>query len=372
MIYLDNAATTPILPEVVDVMTEVLANNFGNPSSTHTFGRQASQLVRQARETVAKALQVSPGTITFTSGGSESNSTALVGYALANRQNGNHIITTALEHPSVLNALDYLKTRHGFDVTFVQPQTDGSFPAQLIENELRDETILVSMMMANNETGQLLPIKEVGQLLENHQAVFHVDSVQTMGKIPVHPEELKIDFLSASAHKFHGPKGVGFLYHRSGLKFDSIIHGGEQEEKRRAGTENLHSLLGMAKALQIATNNMNANYAHVEKLKVSLLDDLADIEYYTHEFGPSMPHVVNIGFPGKNHDLLLAKLDLAGVAISTGSACTAGTVDPSHVLEAVYGSESPKLKENIRVSFSELNTEEEIYNFVQTLKERAL
>lgn len=206
-------------------MTEVLANNFGNPSSTHTFGRQASQLVRQARETVAQALQVSPGTITFTSGGSESNSTALVGYALAHRQNGNHIITTALEHPSVLNALNYLKTRHGFDVTFVQPQDDGSFPAQLIENELREETILVSMMMANNETGQLLPIKEVGQLLENHPAVFHVDAVQTMGKIPVHPEELKIDFLSASGHKFHGPKGVGFLYHRSGLKFDSIIHG---------------------------------------------------------------------------------------------------------------------------------------------------
>jgi cysteine desulfurase len=353
-------------------MTDVLINNFGNPSSTHNFGRQASQIVRQARETVAKALKVSLATITFTSGGSESNSTALVGYALANRHKGNHIITTALEHPSVLNALKYLQERHGFEITFVQPKANGAFPAQLIEDALREDTILVSMMMANNETGQLLPIKEVGQLLENHQAVFHVDSVQTMGKIPVFPEELKIDFLSASGHKFHGPKGVGFLYHRSGLRFDSIIHGGEQEEKRRAGTENLHSLMGMAKALQIATENMSKNYAHVEMLKELLLEELSDINFYKHEFGPSMPHVINLGFPEKNHDLLLTKLDLAGVAISTGSACTAGTVDPSHVLEAVYGRQSPKLKENIRVSFSELNTEDDVRTFVQTLKERAL
>ncbi|WP_277613150.1 cysteine desulfurase family protein [Lactococcus ileimucosae] len=372
MIYLDNAATTPLLPEVVEAMTDVLVNNFGNPSSTHRFGRQASQIVRQARETVAQALHVPPGTITFTSGGSESNSTALIGYALANRQKGKHIITTAIEHPSVLNALNYLKSRYGFDVTFVRPQHDGSFPAHLIKNLLREDTLLVSMMMANNETGQLLPIREVGQLLENHQAAFHVDAVQAIGKIPVYPEELKIDFLSASGHKFHGPKGVGFLYHRPKLQFDSIIHGGEQEEKRRAGTENLHSLIGMAKALQLATENMNNNYLHVEKLKSLLLQDLSDVDCYTHEFGPSMPHVVNLGFPGRNHDLLLTKLDLSGVAISTGSACTAGTVEPSHVLEAVYGSQSPQLKENIRVSFSELTTEDEVHAFVKLLKERAL
>lgn len=372
MIYLDNAATTPLLPEVVEVMTDVLAHNFGNPSSTHSFGRQASKIVRQARETVAQALDVLPGTITFTSGGSESNSTALVGYALANRQKGNHIITTALEHPSVLNALKYLQTHHGYEVTFVHPKSDGSFPVHLIMDALRDDTILVSMMMANNETGQLLPIKEVGRLLQNHPSVFHVDAVQTMGKIPVKPEELYVDFLSASGHKFHGPKGVGFLYHRTGLQFDSIIHGGEQEEKRRAGTENLHSLIGMAKALKIAINNMSDNYAHVEKLKGLLLEELSDVNYYSHDFAPSMPYVINLGFPGQNHDLLLTKLDLSGIAISTGSACTAGTVEPSHVLEAVYGSDSPKLKENIRVSFSELNTEAEIHNFVKILKERAL
>ncbi|QDK71826.1 cysteine desulfurase family protein [Lactococcus protaetiae] len=368
MIYLDNAATTPVIPDVVSAMTESLSATFGNPSSIHSFGRQANQLVRQARDTVAKALDVSNRNIIFTSGASEANNQALIGYALANRDKGNHILTTAIEHPSVLNTVQYLHDRHGFDVTFVKPNFDGQFPAKLIEQNLQSDTILVSMMWANNETGQLLPVAEVGRLLASHPAVFHVDATQVMGKIPVHPREIGADFLTASAHKFHGPKGVGFLYYHENLKFDALIHGGEQEEKRRAGTENLHSLVGMTKALEIAMQNMEENYQHVQKLNDSLLSLLSEVDFYKNDFGATMPYVINIAFPHQNHDLLLTKLDLAGFAISTGSACTAGTVEPSHVLEAVYGESSPKLKENLRISFSELNTIDEIHAFAEKLK----
>lgn len=363
MIYLDNAATTPVLPEVIAAMTESLSTTFGNPSSIHTYGRQASQVVRQSREVVAKALNVPSRNIIFTSGASEANNQALIGYALANRSKGNHIITTAIEHPSVLHTVEYLRDRHGFDVSFVKPKPDGSFTADLIKEELRDDTILVSMMWANNETGQLLPVAEVGELLSHHQAVYHLDATQVMGKIPIHPEEVHADFLSASAHKFHGPKGVGFLYHRD-LAFDNLIYGGEQEEKRRAGTENLHGLVGMAKALEISLQKLEENFNHVKTLNNQVLSFLktnfSESDYYLNNFGASIPHVLNIGFSGANHDLLLTKLDLAGFAISTGSACTAGTIEPSHVLEAVYGKEAPQLRENIRISFSELNTSDEI------------
>ncbi|MQW23739.1 MULTISPECIES: cysteine desulfurase family protein [unclassified Lactococcus] len=367
MIYLDNAATTPVLPEVVEVMSDTLLTTFGNPSSIHSYGRVAFQTVRQSREVIAQALQVSARQITFTSGASESNNTAIIGYALAHRKLGNHIVTTAIEHPSVINTVQYLHDRHGFDITFVQPEPDGSVSADSIKNALRPDTILVSMMWSNNETGQLLPVSEVGEILSHHQAVFHVDATQVMGKIPVHPLEIKADFVSASGHKFHGPKGVGFLYHVD-LLFDPLIHGGEQEEKRRAGTENLHSLVGMAKALQISVTHMSENYEKVEQLKTHLFEQISDLTFYKNEFGKSMPHVVNLAFPERNHDLLLTKLDLAGIAISTGSACTAGTIEPSHVLASIYGESSPKLKENIRISFSELNTIDEIDEFAIKLK----
>ncbi|WP_058217650.1 cysteine desulfurase family protein [Lactococcus lactis] len=369
MIYLDNAATTPLLPDVITAISESLSANFGNPSSIHSLGRASSQIVRKARETVANALEVPSRNIIFTSGASEANNQALIGYALANKDKGNHIITTAIEHPSVLNTVQYLHERYGFDVSFVKPKADGTFPASLIEDNLRPDTILVSMMWANNETGQLLPVKEVGELLKQHQAVFHVDATQVMGKISVHPLDVSADFLSASAHKFHGPKGVGFLYYNEKLHFDALIHGGEQEEKRRAGTENLHSLVGLAKALKLAHENIESNYQAVEKLNETLLTKLEEqkISFYKNNFGPSMPHVLNLAFPNKNHDLLLTKLDLAGFAISTGSACTAGTIEPSHVLEAVYGKNSEKLKENIRISFSEMNTIDEVNLFVEKL-----
>jgi cysteine desulfurase len=370
MIYLDNAATTPVLPEVAEIMLSASASTYGNPSSTHAAGRSAAKLLRESREKIAKILEVPANSLTFTSGASESNNTAIISYALANIEHGRHIVTTSIEHPSVLETMRYLETRFGFEITTVTPTSDGSLDAARILSAVRPDTILVSVMMANNETGQLLPVREVGEILAAIEDItFHVDATQALGKIPVLPEAMFADFLSASAHKFHGPKGIGVLYHSADVKFDSLIHGGNQESKRRAGTENLPGIVGMAKALEVANSHLPANYDKVEKLRRRILSELDGINYYENRFGSeNLPHILNIGFPGVKNDLLLMKLDMAGVAVSTGSACTAGAVQTSHVLEAVYDFDSPRLKENLRISLSELNTEDEIDQFTTILK----
>lgn len=367
MIYLDNAATTPLLPEVAQEMFEISLSVMGNPSSIHTAGRAAAKLIRQAREDIANLLHVPSDHLIFTSGGSEANTQALLGYALANRDKGKHLVTTAIEHHSVLNTFAYLRDRHQFDITIIQPDSDGNYTADMVLDAVKEDTILVSTMYANNETGQVLPISEIGNALKTHKAVYHVDAVQVMGKLPIQPLDLGIDLLSASAHKFHGPKGVGFLYYNN-VRLDPLIHGGEQENKKRAGTENIPGIVGMAKALSLAYHDMTDNYQKVTALKAHLLAQLTGLTYYLNQFGTkTMPHVINIGFPGVNHNLLLMKLDLQGVAISTGSACTAGDIAPSHVLEACYGPNSPKLKESVRISFSDLTTATEIDNFIEIL-----
>ena len=223
-------------------------------------------------------------------------------------------------------------------------------------------------MYANNETGYLLPIKEIAEVVKHHPAAYHVDAVQMMGKLPVYPEKLGIDFMSASAHKFHGPKGIGFLYANQ-MKFDKFLHGGDQEDKRRAGTENLAAIAGMIAALKENLKGYPENISHVESLKKQLLAELDGIDYYVNHDSHTLPYVINLGFPKQANDLLLMRLDLAGISISTGSACTAGTVEPSHVLEAFYGSDSERLKESIRISFSEQNTSEEVHQFTTILKE---
>ena len=366
MIYLDNAATTALSQAAISSMFEVTQRHYGNPSSIHGFGRDANKVLRKARADIARVLSVSPDTIIFTSGGSEADNLAIQGYALANMHRGKHLITTAIEHHAVLHTMEYLEQRFGFEITYIKPENQ-EITAQQIKEALRPDTILVSVMYANNETGQLLPIREIGSLLSQHQAVFHVDAVQVVGKIPIKPQELGIDFLSASAHKFHGPKGIGFLY-SSIHKFDSLIHGGKQENQHRAGTENLPAIAGMAAALVHQSTQMIQNIEYIHDLKSYTLKNLSEFDFYVNQAGAHLPHVLNIGFPGRLNEQLLMRLDLAGIAISTGSACTAGVVENSHVLEAMYGSDSPRLKESVRISFSELNTKKEIDILLSALK----
>ena len=367
MIYLDNAATTPLSQKALESLLSISQEVFGNPSSIHSFGRKANQILRQARQDIAQVLKVHPDNLIFTSGGSEADNLAIKGYALANQDKGKHLITTAIEHHAVLHTMEYLEKRFGFEVTYLQP-IDQKITAQQVKEALRPDTILVSVMYANNETGHLLPIQEIGDLLRDHQAVFHVDAVQVLGKLPVFPAELGIDFLAASAHKFHGPKGVGFLYSKE-AKMDSLIHGGKQEGQHRAGTENLPAIAAMAAALEEEFSQAEQHAHYIQTLKEQFLTEIADLDYYLNQDQGALPHILNMGFPGHLNEQILMRLDLAGIAISSGSACTAGVVQKSHVLEALYGKDSARLSEAIRISFSELNTPEEITKLSQTIKE---
>ena len=367
MIYLDNAATTPMSAVAISAMTKVMQETYGNPSSIHGHGRQAGKLLRAARQELAQLLGTKPQHIFFTSGGTEGNNTAIIGYCLRHQEQGKHIITTAIEHHAVLETIDYLVQHFGFEVTIIQPENQ-EITAQQIQKALRDDTILVSTMFANNETGNLLPIAEIGQILKEHPATYHVDAVQAIGKLLIHPEELGIDFLTASAHKFHGPKGIGFLY-ASTLDFDSYLHGGDQEQKKRAGTENLPAIVGMVAALKEDLEKHTENIVLVQELLDSFLSEMNGTNHYLNKGNNHLPYVLNIGFPGQKHDLLLLRLDLAGISISTGSACTAGIVQTSHVLEAMYGKNSDRLKESVRISLSPQNTLEEMQILAQSLKE---
>lgn len=368
MVYLDNAATSPLTPTVIDRMTQVMGQIFGNPSSLHQDGRQANQLLRQCRQELAQTLAVKENQLIFTSGGTESNNLAIKGYALANQDKGKHLITSSVEHHSVLHTMTYLEKECGFKVTYLQP-INQTISAQQVQEALRPDTILVSIMYANNETGDLYPIKEIGQILSEHQAVFHVDAVQVMGKLSLHPEHLQIDLLSASAHKFHGPKGVGFLYQKN-LKLNPLFHGGQQEHNRRASTENLIGIAGMTTALLESLAKKEENWDKISQLKASFLNQLDQlgITYYLNQSSNSLPHVISLGIRGSNNALLLTQLDLAGFSVSAGSACTAGNINPSHVLASYYGSESHRLKEVLRISFSEQNTPAEVLALAQTLK----
>ncbi|KXT77204.1 Cysteine desulfurase [Streptococcus sp. DD10] len=367
MIYFDNAATTALSKSALTAMTDILSTIHGNPSSTHGDGRKAARILRESRSQIAHSLNVESGSIIFTSGGSESNNLAIKGYALAHRNQGKHIISTTIEHHAVLETLDYLKNEWEFDITLIKPK-NNVITSQQIKDALRPDTILVSTMFANNETGYLLPIKEIGEVLSDHPAIFHVDAVQAIGKMPIYPKELGIDLLSASAHKFHGPKGVGFLY-ANHVKLSKLLHGGSQENKRRAGTENLPGIVGMATALTESLEHWKENYEKVEQLAKIIVDNLSTNSFYLNQQTPHLPHVLNIGFPNLANDLLLLRLDLENIAVSTGSACTAGAIEPSHVLASFYGGNSPKLTESIRISISELNTEEEALYLTQKIND---
>lgn len=361
-IYCDHAATSPVHPDVIKAMQTALNETFGNPSSIHSYGRRARHLVDEARQMAARSIGADFNEIIFTSGGTEADNLAIIGVALANRDKGKHIITTQIEHHAVLNTCEFLE-KEGFDITYLPVDEMGRISLSSLESALRDDTILVSIMFGNNEVGTIQPIKEIGELLSNHRAYFHTDAVQAYGLVNINVKEMNIDLLSVSAHKINGPKGIGFLYVKNGTKLSPLMHGGEQERKRRAGTENAYAIAGFHKAIEISMANMNEKVAYYQQLKQRFVSELSNqgIEFYINGSKEhSLPHIINISFPGTDVEAMLVNLDLAGIAASSGSACTAGSVEPSHVLKAMFGSNSDRIYNSIRFSFGYGNTIEQI------------
>ena len=361
-IYLDHAATSPIHPNVLEKMVPVMEEVFGNPSSIHSFGRDSRRLLDEARETIASVINASAKDIVFTSGGTEADNMAIVGTAMAHQQKGKHIITTTIEHHAALHACKHLESI-GFEVTYLPVNEKGVISMKDFKEALRDDTILVTIMYGNNEVGSLQPISEIGQILANHQAYFHTDAVQAFGVLSVDVQKLQVDLLSASSHKINGPKGTGFLYVREGLKLAPISYGGEQELKRRAGTENVHGILGFAEAVKISESLREEKVKEYQQFKQSMVDTFKEYGLtfeVNGEQNESLPHILNIHFPGTNVETLLVNLDLVGIAASSGSACTAGSVDPSHVLVAMFGKDSEKVTSSIRFSFGLGNTIDQI------------
>ncbi len=368
-IYVDHAATAPMHPKVIETMTKVMAEQFGNPSSIHAFGREARHLVDKAREQLANSIGASPNEIIITSGGTEADNYALTGVAEANKEKGKHIITTVIEHHAVLHTCQQLEKK-GFEVTYLPVDEQGYVTVADVKKALREDTILVSIMYGNNEIGSLQPIPEIGELLKDHQAVFHTDAVQAYGLMSIDVKELKVDLLSVSAHKINGPKGIGFLYVKKDVKLAPILFGGEQERKRRAGTESVVSIAGFQEAVKVAQEEREDKVKQYREFKEILVNDLkkSQIDFSINgSLENSLPHVLNLSFPDTDVEAMLVNLDLAGIAASSGSACTAGSIDPSHVLVAMFGEKSEKLRNSIRFSFGLYNTTEQIHKVAETV-----
>ncbi|MED0666272.1 cysteine desulfurase family protein [Pseudobacillus badius] len=361
-IYLDHAATTPMHPEVIEIVTAQMNDTFGNPSSIHSFGRSSRQAVDRARTTAAASIGADFNEIIFTSGGTEADNLAIVGTAQAMKHRGRHIITSAVEHHAVLHTCAYLE-KEGYEVTYLPVNEEGLVRVADLAAALREDTILVTIMYGNNEVGTIQPIAEIGELLQGHPAVFHTDAVQAYGAVAIDVKADHIDLLSVSSHKINGPKGVGFLYAREGLLLTPGLFGGEQERKRRAGTENVPAIAGFGKAIELAMASMAEKSKRYSSFKERLMHLLTEKQVAFSVNGSlerSLPHVLNLSFPGTDVESLLVNLDLAGVAASSGSACTAGSIEPSHVLVAMFGKESDRLRNSIRFSFGMTNTEEQI------------
>ncbi|MBT2702234.1 cysteine desulfurase [Chryseobacterium sp. ISL-80] len=349
-------------PEVLAEMVKVMESEFGNPSSIHHFGREARKILDDTRDELAKSIGTKGNNIIFTSGGTEADNLAIIGYAEQNRSKGQHIITTQVEHHAVLHSCEELEKR-GFEVTYLPVDENGLVSMKSFEDALRDDTILVTIMYGNNEVGTIQPIAEIRKRLDGHQAVFHSDAVQAYGIEKFSVEELNVDLLSVSAHKINGPKGIGFLYIRDGIKLARQLFGGEQERKRRAGTENVAAIAGFRKAVQLSQQELESKrgfYRDLQNRFIVTLEDSGISFQLNGLLDNSLPHILNLSFPGTNVEAMLVNLDLAGIAASSGSACTAGSIDPSHVLVAMYGKKSEKLTNSIRFSFGLNNTLEQI------------
>ncbi|WP_428742522.1 cysteine desulfurase family protein [Tenacibaculum sp.] len=369
-VYLDNAATTPMLPEVIDVMQQSMQTNFGNPSSTHQYGRKAKAAIETARKNIAKYFNVTASEIIFTAGGTEADN--LILYNAVLNLGVKRIITSQIEHHAVLNTVKFLEKTYNIQVDYVGVGRNGAIDLNSLEVLLgkTEEKTLVSLMYVNNEIGNLLPIEEVSSLCQQYKAYFHSDTVQAIGHYTIDLQKIPIDFIAASAHKFHGPKGVGFAYFKKGIGIQPILHGGEQEKGARSSTENVHSIIGMEKALTIAYEDLEKDTAYITDLKKYFVEKLreliVDIQFNGESSEKTSYTILNVRFPVENK-MLLFNLDLQGVAVSGGSACQSGSNKGSHVLSAFLNKEDSE-KTSVRFSFSKLNSKGEIDFTFQQLK----
>lgn len=368
-VYLDNAATTALSPRVLEAMLPYFTQYYGNPSSVHAFGREAKQGLDKARDQVAKALHCDPSEVIFTGCGTESDNTVLLGVAQRYGNKGKHIITTNVEHHAILHTCEYLE-KQGYSVTYLPVDQDGLVTAEQVAAAIRPDTILVSIMFANNEVGTIMPIQEIGAVCKEKGVLFHTDAVQAVGHIPVDVQAMHIDMLSLSAHKFHGPKGVGALYCRKGIRLPSYIMGGAQEKGRRAGTENVAGIVGLGAAIELATEQLEENRAKMTALRDRLMTGIqariSEVKLNGHPTN-RLPNNVNFSFKYIEGESILLMLDMNGIAASSGSACTSGSLDPSHVLLAL-GLPHEIAHGSVRLTLGDETTEEDIDYTIDVLE----
>ena len=370
MIYLDNAATTKTAPEVVEAMLPYFTEHFGNPSSVYGFAAANKEVITRQREIIADTLGAKSNEIYFTAGGSESDNWALIATAEAYASKGKHLITSKIEHHAILHTCEYLEKK-GFEVTYLDVDENGIVDLEQLKSAIREDTILISIMYANNEIGTIQPIREIGAIAHEHGILFHTDAVQAFGQVPINVDEDQIDMLSASGHKLNGPKGIGFLYIRKGVKIRSFIHGGAQERRRRAGTENVPGIVGFGKAVERAVSTMEARTKKERELRDYLIERIEKEIPYCRLNGDRtkrLPNNVNFSFRFIEGESLLIMLDMKGICASSGSACTSGSLDPSHVLLAI-GLPHEIAHGSLRMTLSEETTKEDLDYVVENLKE---
>lgn len=368
LIYLDNAATTKVKPEVVDAMLPYFTKEFGNPSSVYSFAAKNKTVIEKARETIAASINAKPKEIYFTGGGSESDNMAIKGIARAYKDKGRHIITSKIEHHAVLHSLRALE-KDGYEVTYLDVDEYGVVKLDELKKAIRDDTILITIMFANNEIGTIEPIKEIGQIAKEHGILFHTDAVQAYTQVPIDVKELNIDLMSASGHKINGPKGIGFIYIKSGINIEPLIDGGAQERGRRAGTENVPAIVGLKVAAELAIANMEERTAYERGLRDYLIKSVMEKIPYTRLNGDRhnrLPNNTNFCFQFIEGETLLIMLDMEGICGSSGSACTSGSLDPSHVLKAI-GLPDEIAHGSLRLTLSEETTKDDIDYVVEKL-----
>ncbi|GIO04982.1 cysteine desulfurase [Brevibacillus reuszeri] len=368
MMYFDHAATTPVHPRVIEAMTPYLTQVFGNPSSVHGAGRQARQALERARDQIAAFMDADPQSLIFTSGGTEADNMAIIGGAMAQKERGRHIITSQIEHHAVLHACEYLE-QIGFEVTYLPVDETGMVRLADLKQAVREDTVLVSIMYGNNEVGTIQPIEEIGTFLQERGIIFHTDAVQAFGVLPVHARALPVDMLSVSAHKINGPKGVGALYLAKKVPISPLVHGGSQERKRRAGTENLAGIVGFAEATKVVAKEVDERNSKYNEMREAMLAVWQEegIRYHVNGHPEQvMPHILNVSFPGVHTETMLMNLDLVQVAAASGSACTSGSLELSHVLKAMH-LEDEIAHSAIRFSFGITNTVEEAKKAAQSV-----